>query len=106
MRKTWITALGLLAACALARPARAADHLDGPAARNDPTTDITDLFAWMSSDGARLQLVLDVAPAAAKTSRFSTAAKYVFHLNSADKYAGLIMSRSHLVCTFASTQAI
>src|SRR5262245_55955976 len=34
--------------------ARAADHADGPAAKADPSADITDVFAWMSPDAQRV----------------------------------------------------
>ena len=62
--------------------ALAADHMDGPAATADPAADITDLFAWTSTDGARLNLVLDVFPGATSTAKFSNAVQYVFHTTS------------------------
>jgi hypothetical protein len=87
--------------------ARAADHADGPAVRADPTTDIADLFAWMSSDGMRLQLVLDVSPAANKaTSKFSNAAKYAIHVHKSDKYFGTAKGAYDLICTFDVAQNI
>src|SRR5436305_1942796 len=35
-----------LIVAALVGPVEAFDHLDGPAVTTDPSTDITDLFAW------------------------------------------------------------
>src|SRR5678815_4420781 len=87
MRKTWLCALGALAL--LGGVARAADHRDGPAALADPTTDVTDVYAWMSADGARAYLVMDIQGAnlgATAATRFSDSALYVLHLNSGTKY--------------------
>jgi hypothetical protein len=81
MRRTWITALGVLALGLGARPALAADHGDGAAVKADPTTDITDVYTWMKADKSQVYLVMDLNPAAAATTKFSNAAQYVFHLN-------------------------
>jgi hypothetical protein len=62
--------------------ARAADHGDGPQALADPSADITDLFAWMSNDGSKVYLVLDVTKGATVGSKFSTAIRYTFHVAS------------------------
>src|SRR4051812_5896824 len=75
----------LLCAVAVPSPARAADHADGTAASldvPDGSSDITDLFAWMSSDAKRVNLVMDVFPNAAPGTKLSNAVKYVFHVNS------------------------
>lgn len=78
--KTWALALGL--AISVSSPiSRAADHKDGPAVTADPATDITDIYAWMQADSARVYLVMNVFPAAAGTARFSDTALYVFHVN-------------------------
>ena len=39
----------------------AADHGDVPAAGNDPTADITDLYAWMSPDASTARVFLPAA---------------------------------------------
>jgi hypothetical protein len=107
MTKRSIVPLTILAACLGARPARAADHLDGPAVKADPSTDITDLYAWMSPDAAHLYLVMDVYPLADKAnSRFSNVAKYAFHLHSAAQYGGTVKGMEDLICTFDVSQHI
>jgi hypothetical protein len=96
----------LLALAAATLRAQAADHRDGPSAKADPSTDITDLFTWMSPDGAKLQLVLDVFPSADKAnSKFSNAAKYVFHLASQPSFGGITKGIFDLICTFDVSQA-
>lgn len=78
--KTWALALGL--AISVSSPlSQAADHKDGPTVTADPATDITDVYAWMQPDSARVYLVMNVFPAAMGTSRFSDSALYVFHIN-------------------------
>ena len=59
----------------------AADHGDVPAAGNDPTADITDLYAWMSADRSKLNLVLDVMSNAGPTATFSPAVAFVFSVS-------------------------
>ncbi|MFT7578405.1 MAG: hypothetical protein ACI9MR_000063 [Myxococcota bacterium] len=80
--------LGLLAIAALlgATPAIAADHIDSPSAVDDPTADITDLYAWTNSDASKLNLILNTVPFAAAGAEFSTDIQYVFHVNSSTAY--------------------
>ena len=53
--------LALALAAALAGPPTfASDHLDTPTVLADPAADIGDLYAWMSPDGRRLNLALDI----------------------------------------------
>ena len=66
----------------LSTPSYAADHQDGPAATASPTTDITDVFAWMSADHTKLYLMMDVFPTTTATAKFDTNALYVFHTTS------------------------
>ncbi len=74
---------GLLAA---ANPAwhavRAADHADGPSASADPTSDIDDVYSWMSSDSATLNLVMTVGRDVPATFKLSDKVQYVFHVSS------------------------
>src|SRR5689334_22826721 len=103
MRRIWITALGVLALGLGARPALAADHLDGAAVKTDPTTDITDVYSWMSADKMKVYLVMNVNPAADKaTSKFSNAAQYVIHVNSNKSLplGAKPKNTSTIVCTF------
>jgi hypothetical protein len=66
--------------------ALAADHIDSPTAINEPSADITDLYAWMSPDASDLNLVLNVHPFAGIDAQFSDAVQYVFHINSSGGY--------------------
>jgi hypothetical protein len=98
----------LQGACALAITAGAAwaiaaDHLDGAAVKVDPATDITDLYAWTSGD--KLTLVMDVAPLATATSKFSDAVQYAFHLESSSAY-GTPGEKTDIVCTFDAAQMV
>src|SRR5438046_1308185 len=77
----------------------AADHRDGPAAKADASTDINDVFAWMSPDRTQLNLILTVFPLATSAAKFSNAAKYVFHINSMASY-GKPATEVRIVCTF------
>ena len=77
----------------------AADHGDVPAAGNDPTADITDLYAWMSPDASKLNLVLDVYPNAGASASFSPAVVYAFSISSSQMYGGPQQSKK-LLCKF------
>lgn len=50
-----------LASLSPALSAQCSDHLDTPTVIADPATGIGDLYAWMSPDGKRLNLVMDIA---------------------------------------------
>lgn len=99
---------GLLLAFAAAAPAvaRAADHRDGPGVQADPSTDLADLYAWMSSDGHKVNLALTVGPGAAAGSRFSNAALYVFHIASGRTLSDAAAIRRTVICQFDAQQAI
>src|SRR5262245_16020382 len=86
----------------------AADHTDGtPSQLNqpDPSSDITDVFAWMS-DATHLTLIMDVFPGATPAedasmpvSQFSNAVKYVFHTSSKMTLLGM-PTPVNIICTF------
>src|SRR5262249_14253968 len=78
-------ALGLLALSMGSPLARAAVHRDGPKSKSDPTSDVNDVFAWMSSDASKVYLAMTVFPAATTTSRFSNTVQYVFNVYSTAK---------------------
>ena len=86
--------------------ARAADHVDAPAATAEPNADITDLYAWMSSDASKLNLVLDVHPSATAQSVFSPAVQYAVHIQSAEAFGASEVHESRLVCQFANPTEI
>jgi hypothetical protein len=83
----------------------AANHSDGPTVRSDPSTEITDLYAWMSADKAKVNLVMNVFPNVPAGSKFSTLALYVFHLSSAPAY-GQAATETKIICGFDAVQAI
>lgn len=84
--KAWITRASVAGACAIgiAIAAYAADHKDAVSATPDPTTDITDIYAF--KDANNLVLVMDVnplsGPVATEDFRFNTSAIYQFHIDS------------------------
>lgn len=100
MQKLVGTLAVTLALSALPAAALAADHQDGPLATSDPAADITDVFAWTSPDGERVNLVLDVFPAADKHSRFSDAVDYVFHTTSRKAYGAKVGGALDIICRF------
>ena len=85
----------LLAGSGVAFSVLAADHGDAPAAVNEPTADITDLYAWMTDDSSKLNLVLDVGAGAA----FSDAVTYVFSVSSSQGY-GQPQVSTRILCKF------
>lgn len=78
-------ALPALAATVLALhgvgTAFASDHLDGPAVAADPQADIGDLYAWTSTNGRQLNLVMTLV---GKT--FSDKLSYRFHVDSGPQF--------------------
>jgi hypothetical protein len=94
-----------LCAALICGAAGAADHRDGPAALADPTTDVTDVYAWMSADGARVYLVMDIQGAnlgASTATRFSNSALYVLHLDSGSKYGDTNPKTDRIICKFSA----
>ncbi len=109
MKSSWLLAGGAFALLATSQSARAADHLDGPAASADPSADVTDLFAWTDADGTHVNLVLNVFPAATTSSKFSNNVQYVIHTQSRAAFAipaGTPRSTLDIICTFNAAQAI
>lgn len=83
----------------------AADHRDGPVAIADPTADITDIYAWMSPDSSKVNLIMNVFPDASATATFGEDVQYVFHLNSMSAY-GMTATETMILCTFDSSQDV
>lgn len=77
-------ALGIVLALGLPIAAFAADHLDSPTAAStrEPTADITDVYAWMTSDATKLNLVAAVNADAGPNATFSDAVVYQFAVSS------------------------
>jgi hypothetical protein len=80
----------------------AADHKDGPSVTADPAADITDVYAWMSPDKSKVNLVMDVYPNAPAGSMMSDQVLYVFHLSSAAGY-GMAATETNVICGFDTT---
>ena len=98
--------LPFAAAAALRPPgASAADHIDGPSAQIDPAADISDVFAWMSADASRLNLIANVFYSAGPTSAFSPAVQYAFHIESGTEY-GAVSDEATVICQFYDTDRI
>jgi uncharacterized protein DUF4331 len=106
MRRAWFIGIGVLVAGWLLQPAWAADHADGPAAKADPSADITDVFAWMSPDASRLILIMDLVRNASTASRFSDSVDYVFHTTSAVSFGAPASPEVAVVCRFNKKQRI
>jgi Domain of unknown function (DUF4331) len=96
--------LGLLAiACvwlATGRDASASDHLDTPTVIADPAADIGDIFGWMSPDGRRLDLVMDIV-----AHDFSDRLQYVFHVDSGEQF-GKTTATTLIVCQFDAAHTL
>jgi hypothetical protein len=78
MKRIWLAAT---LALGIPTAALAADHRDGPTTTDDATADINDVFAFLSDDGANLNLIMTVFPAALEATELSDAVQYVFHVN-------------------------
>ncbi len=81
---------------AITAAARASDHLDTPAVIADPAADIGDLYAWMSPDGERLDLVMTIVG-----KRFSDQIAYVFHVDSGRRF-GKTRATTAIECRFGA----
>jgi tetratricopeptide (TPR) repeat protein len=76
------------------RVAYMSDHLDSPTVIADPSADIGDIYGWMSADGRRVNLLMDIVGA-----RFSDKLQYVFHVDSGARFGATTASTS-IVCQF------
>jgi hypothetical protein len=109
MKQRWLLGVVFAAASGVAGYALGADHTDGtPAVLDQPdaSSDITDLFAWTTSDGSKVNLVLDVYPAAMSGSAFSDAVKYVLHTTSAAAYGATGTRQLDVIVTFDKAQTL
>jgi hypothetical protein len=95
----------LLAAVVVPLTSPAADHGDSPAAVAEPTADITDLYAWMSSDLTKLNLVMNVNGDAGPNTAFSDAVTYVFSVSSSPAY-GQPQESTSVICRFPDSRNV
>ena len=80
--------------------ARASDHLDSPATVANPGADISDVYAWMSPEGRRLNLVMTI-----QGHGFSNRVEYVLHVDSG-KVFGQTSASTPIGCRFDTANAI
>ena len=93
--------IGLLTAASQPlQTARAADHADGPAASADPTSDIDDVYSWMSSDSATLNLVMTVGRDVPTSFKLSDKVQYVFHVSSRPTFGAQQTSDELIIAEF------
>jgi hypothetical protein len=86
---------------------QAADHLDASALAANPMGDINDVFAWMTSDGAKINLAMTVSPFDNGSRDFGPSVQYVIHLKRHAAFpatATLLAAGEEyrVICTFAS----
>jgi hypothetical protein len=84
----------------------AADHAEAPGVVAAPDADITDLFAWMSPDGSKVDLILDWFPNAPATSTLAANVLFVFHVNSKATAAATTATETTVICGFDTAEAL
>ena len=106
MRKLAIVA-GAVGIGLAATAVYAADHGDSTALMSNKAADITDVYAWMTSDHAKVNLVMDVTPSAAAGDHFGTNILYVLHVQSFPKY-GMAPTAppTDIICKFAADTSV
>ncbi len=97
----WLGALCAIGTSLASAPhaAYASDHLDTPTVTADPAADIGDIFAWMSPDGRRLNLVMTIV-----AHRFSDKVQYAFHVGSGPRF-GETTATTDILCRFDAAGA-
>jgi len=98
---------GVAASCALLLAGRGhADHLDSETLATRAMGDIADVYAWMSSDGGKVNLVMTVSPADPGDRTFGPSIQYVFHVTSKAGMAQDVVAQpangvtTRVICTF------
>lgn len=103
MNKRYLQGAAALAVWTAGSGAFASDHLDGPDTAQDPAADISDLYGWV--DDGKIIAVLNVAPLAMATSKFSEAVQYALHFESSAAF-GTPGVKTDVICTFDAAQEI
>jgi len=98
--KLTATGLTLLLSIALVTAARASDHLDSPATVANPQADVSDVYAWISSDGRQLNLAMTVLG-----HGLSDRVDYALHIDSG-KIFGHTTASTSIECHFAAANAV
>lgn len=105
MKTKLLGAAALIGLAGLPFVSHAADHIDAPGAAAEPTADITDVFAWMSADAKKLNLIMNVHHMAGKKAEFSDAVQYVMHVNSSAAF-GDEQTETQVICQFYAKDAL
>ncbi len=95
-----VGAVGVLLSVVWLTGVRGADHVDGPAAAADPTSDIDDVYAWMSSDSADVNLVMTIGRNVPPDFRPSDQVQYVFHTSSRPSFGTPAGPEVNVICEF------
>jgi hypothetical protein len=61
--------------------------------------DINDVYAWMTTDGAQVNLAMTVSPADPGTREFGPTVQYVMHVTAHPAF-GMAGTESKVICTF------
>lgn len=90
----------------LALRAIAASHQDSPSIKATPAAEITDVYAWMTADKSKVNLVMNVYPNAPSGTTFSSQVLYVFHVNSSASYLATTKTETKIICSFDAGQTV
>jgi hypothetical protein len=91
--------VGVVLALGIPIVSSGADHGEAPSAMGEPTADITDLYAWMTTDATMLNLVGAVSPGAGAGDSFSDAVVYQFAVSSSAGF-GQPQESTLITCKF------
>lgn len=106
MPKSFLSVRAASIACLgiIAWPLMAADHQDSPQVVADPTADIADVFAWMTTDTNEVNLVMTIGRDVPENFQFSDAVEYVFQVTSQSAYGAGDGQTTELTCSFTTEQ--
>lgn len=94
--RAWRITAALVLGC-FGMAAIAADHMDSPISKNDPSADINDVYTFVNPNNANeLILITTYVPNANFGSRFSDAVDYRFHIDNG-------ATQSIISCRFANS---
>ncbi len=81
-----------------------ADHEDSPSI-TEPQSDITDFYAWMTPDAAKLDMAMSVRESTKVDPRWSATSEYVFHVSSMAAIGGA-ETETIILCTVAPNKRV
>lgn len=100
MRRLLAVLVALLLSAGLVPSARGSDHLDSPATVANPQADVSDVYAWISPDGGKLNLVMTI-----QGHTFSNRVRYDLHVDSGNVF-GKTSASALIECRFDSATSI